>query len=623
MRSRSTLLALLALPLLHATAAAGHAQRSTLRPYASDEELRTAIAALLPAGRAGPLAEDFVGVGQEAGVAAPAAAPSLAGGGGITNTQHAGVDEGGIVKVHGEHLVILRRGRLFTVRHGRGGLEPVDAANAYGGSVDGRGTWYDELLVSGDDVVVIGYSYARGGTEIGRFAIDAAGRLRHRSTHHLRSFDYYSSRNYASRLIGTRLIVYAPVPLRRSRDLDEVLPALREWRGDERAPFRRTLAATRVFRAAAPLRPEDRPVFHTVTSCDLARPGLACESSAVLGPAGHVFYVSPRAVYVWSTPWRTPRRGERSPSTVYRLPLDGTPPTALRAAGSPVDQFSFLEDRHGHLNVLVTADGRGGWMWAGERAGGDLALLRVPTAAFTDGSEAAPARAYRSIPWEGDRDGSLQNRFVGDWLLVGRGAGWRPPTDRSSHLHAVRYRTGALERVPLPHGVDRIEAMGGDAVVIGAGGRDLHFTAIGLAGAPRAAQRWTMPDAAQGETRSHGFFYRSDGVGTGVIGLPVRAAGAAGREQLRSGSVGVTFVRNARRAFVPLGTLEGSGTAERDDGCVASCVDWYGNARPIFLDGRVFALMGYEIVEGRIAAGAIREVRRVDFTPGPRTARGR
>src|SRR5690349_21782264 len=33
----------------------------------------------------------------------------------VTNVQHAGVDEGGIVKVHGDHLVILRRGRLFTV----------------------------------------------------------------------------------------------------------------------------------------------------------------------------------------------------------------------------------------------------------------------------------------------------------------------------------------------------------------------------------------------------------------------------------------------------------------------------------------------------------------------------
>src|SRR5436190_7643256 len=36
----------------------------------------------------------------------------------VTNTQEAGVDEGGIVKLHGDHLVVLRRGRLFTIRVG-------------------------------------------------------------------------------------------------------------------------------------------------------------------------------------------------------------------------------------------------------------------------------------------------------------------------------------------------------------------------------------------------------------------------------------------------------------------------------------------------------------------------
>ena len=34
----------------------------------------------------------------------------------VTNVQHAGVDEGDIVKVHGNHLVMLRRGRLFRPR---------------------------------------------------------------------------------------------------------------------------------------------------------------------------------------------------------------------------------------------------------------------------------------------------------------------------------------------------------------------------------------------------------------------------------------------------------------------------------------------------------------------------
>jgi len=41
------------------------------------------------------------------------------------------------------------------------------------------------------------------------------------------------------------------------------------------------------------------------------------------------------------------------------------------------------------------------------------------------------------------------------------------------------------------------------------------------------------------------------------------------------------------------------------DGCQASCVDWYGNSRPIFVGSRTFALMGYELVEGRVDAGHV------------------
>jgi hypothetical protein len=44
-----------------------------------------------------------------------------------------------------------------------------------------------------------------------------------------------------------------------------------------------------------------------------------------------------------------------------------------------------------------------------------------------------------------------------------------------------------------------------------------------------------------------------------------------------------------------------------------SCVDWYGNTRPLFVRGRVFALLGYEIVEGAFAEDRIRETRRISF----------
>src|SRR6185369_11809973 len=102
----------------------------------------------------------------------------------VTNTQVEGVDEGGIVKVYGDYLVLLRRGRLFTVRIGDDALKPVSAVDAFGPDIDPRESWYDEMLISGNTVVVIGYSYDRQGTEVGLFNIDAYGHLSYRSTYH-------------------------------------------------------------------------------------------------------------------------------------------------------------------------------------------------------------------------------------------------------------------------------------------------------------------------------------------------------------------------------------------------------------------------------------------------------
>ena len=158
------------------------------------------------------------------------AAPAPDAAASITNVQHAGVDEGGIVKLHGDYLVVLRRGRLFTIGIGRNELRPVAVADAFAGDINPDGTWYGEMLDSGDTVIVIGYSYRRGGTEIGLFDIDGIGNLKYRSTYHLRSNDYYSSRNYSSRLIGTKLVFYAPLYLRADvDDPSQSLPSLRKW----------------------------------------------------------------------------------------------------------------------------------------------------------------------------------------------------------------------------------------------------------------------------------------------------------------------------------------------------------------------------------------------------------
>jgi len=537
----------------------------------------------------------------------------------VTNVQTAGVDEGGIVKVHGDHLVVLRRGRLFTIALGnaQGGLSPVSVADAYGAGIDPSGAWYDEMLIHGDTVIVIGFSYQRGGTEVGLFDIDRGGNLSYRETYHLRSNDYYSSRNYASRLVGDKLIFYSPLYLNFGNPYAG-LPAMRRWSGDASAEFKRIAPATRIYRTDDPVEPWGI-TMHTVTVCDLGKRDMECQATAVLGPAGRVFYASQDSVFVWTTDWRRGADANmKIASSVFRIPLDGSPPTGLKTSGSPIDQLSFLQSDDGYLNVLLRAQGRGEAMWAAEKEANtqSLALMRVPLALFGDGKDSAPASAYRSVP--APQGYVIQNRYVGSWLLYGSGATWRGANKPGRNaLNALRWAgEGPVQSIAIPHGVDRIEAMGRHAIVIGTAGKDLHFSSVRLEDDMASIPyRFTRPDAAQGETRTHGFFYKPDGEERGIVGLPVVAGGRPGHRQLREGSAAVTFLRNDRLSLSELGDLAAKPPASSEDRCRASCVDWYGNARPLFLRSRVFALMGYEIVEGKLGASGIEEVRRVDFSP--------
>ncbi len=541
------------------------------------------------------------------------------GGESITNNQHADVDEGDIVKLHGDHLVVLRRGRIFTLSLAGDRAKTSRVLDAFGPDIDPRGTWYDEMVVEGDDVVVVGFSYARGGTEIGLFRIDDKGGLTYRGTWHLRSNDYYSARNYASRIVDGRLVFYAPLYLNASeRDLPSRFPAVRRWRKDAKpTDFTRTLTPTRLYRIEDELPSSGMAALHTVTSCDLRTPDFACESIGVLGPPGRVFYVSPSNVYVWTQDW-TPQKGDRPLGLLARLPITrgkGTV-TAVRVSGMPTDQFSFDEEADGHLDVLVRSQSNGDAMFASEATAGSSALLRLPKDLFSQGVPVASKSRYRAMPRP---DGyAVQNRFVGPWLLYGAGRGYVTDHRGQGQLYAVKV---ASEEEPsvlvLDQGVDRIEAMGGDAVVVGSRDRDLVFTPIELGKEARARRDFVRHDAAQGELRSHGFFYKPAQGKTreGVVGLPIRSAGARGARYLVEGSASVLFLSHRDLGFSELGALEAAPLTTNHDGCRASCVDWYGNARPIFAKGRIFALMGYELVEGRVDGDRLGERARLSFAP--------
>lgn len=600
--------------------------RKTMRAFGSEEELRNYFRQLAEE-RKRALARarrDNTGNAPPAPSAAmnqAASSDSKAGEGlaakdeSITNTQHAGVDEGGIVKLHGDHLVVLRRGRLFTVAVGKGALKPISAVDAFGPDIDPRSTWYDEMLVSDDTVAVIGYSYERGGTEVGLFNINRAGNLSYRSTYHLRSNDYYSSRNYASRLIGSKLIFYTPLYLSPySDDPFAQFPAVRKWhKGATASEFQRIVSATHVYRPERQLNATYGLALHTVTVCDLAQDNFKCDATAVLGPAGRVFYVSPESVYVWTTDWS--RSGQRMSenSTLYRMPLDGSSPSAIGVSGSPVDQFSFLESEDKHLNVLVRSGSAGDGMWGAEVAAGDVALMRLPLSSFNDGSQSASSWSYHPLPKPAGY--TFQNRFVGDYLLYGTGSGWGAPQKNKANLYAVRWTDGDINELSLTHGVDRIEALGANAIVVGTDGKDLHFTAVRLGDSPEVADEFIRKDASQGELRSQGFFYKPDGPNSGVLGLPISVPGRAGYQHLFQGSAAILFLRNDSLHFEELGELGAQSDKAVDDGCRASCVDWYGNSRPLFFHGRVLALLGYEIVEGNLKDGRMGEMRRINYAP--------
>jgi hypothetical protein len=595
--------------------------KKTMRPFRTEQELANYFHALAEkhrrerqagAGLFGAKADEQASVAQSA-----PATVNIAKEESVTNTQEAGVDEGGIVKLHGDHLVVLRRGRLFTVRVGEGALQPISSIDAFAPDIDPRSTWYDEMLVSEDTVAVIGYSYERGGTEVGLFQIDDFGKLTYRSTYHLRSNDYYSSRNYASRLIGNKLIFYTPLYLSpEASDPTSNFPAVRQWhRGAKPEEFQRIVSATHIYRPEHDFNSNYGMALHTVTVCDLANGGFACQATGVLGPDGRVFYVSENSVYVWVSAWMARGQRMRSDSMLYRLPLDGSAPSALGVSGSPVDQFSFKESEDNHLNVLVRSESVGDGMWAAETAAGEVALMRVPLENFSDGSEVVASSRYRQLPKPAGY--TFQNRFVGDHLLYGTGSGWGEPQNRSrATLFVVGWADGGTHEISLVHGVDRIEQMGTNAVIVGTDGRDLCFSSIRLDESPAIADVFRRKDASQGELRSHGFFYKPEDSESGMLGLPISTPARAGYRHLFESSAAILFLSNDSLHFEEAGELAADSTRAVDDRCRASCVDWYGNARPLFVRGRVLALLGYEIVEGRLDDGRIRELRRVNYAPG-------
>ncbi|HEX8625164.1 MAG TPA: beta-propeller domain-containing protein [Allosphingosinicella sp.] len=558
----------------------------------------------------------------------------------ITNNQTVGVDEGGIVKQVGRYLVMLQDGRLFSADLGAqagASLRLADRTDVYR-NPSTAADWYDEMLVLGDRILVTAYNYRERASEITVFRIDPAGRFTREGRFLLSSDDYYSTENYATRLVGDQLVFYAPFAIGDGGPIR--WPTLRRADGDGEADEGEALIGpTDVY---APPGESEWPVVHTVSVCPLKQ-DMDCRTTAFVGPPMREFYVSPTDAFLWigapdGLPWSIEygnqrrkectgdsywRENEGTAAMLYRLPLDGSAIGAVAAEGIPADQFAF-DSRGGRFRALLSRPGPG-CVAANEST--PLALLDIPLSAFGDRVRHVAPAAYASLP--SIEGGQLENRFVGEWLVYGGRTDWSSllPIQRqkagSSSLFAVPLaRPAGVARLVLPHNAIRIERAGSDAVVTGyRGSEGLSLSYVSLQGArPAIASTAILPRRVESEGRSHAFnaWIRPDG--SGLIGLPTSLRTERSlRGWSDSESSDLSFVAlSPAKALAPAGelSLRGRKPAAGYD-CKVSCIDWYGNSRPIFTGGRIFALLGTELVEGRIERGRIAELARLDLTGRP------
>ncbi|MEZ4467309.1 MAG: hypothetical protein R3F43_23395 [bacterium] len=501
----------------------------------------------------------------------------------------------------GDHLVFLRKGRLYAADVSTPGMpRQTDTIAVAPEAALNDGVWYDELLVRGRVVFVVGFRYVTevegapwifGATEIAAFGLDEDGRFQRRGTTFIESNDYFSASNYASRMIGGQLVFYMPFDA-----------FTYDWEGDAevlRIPQVLTHQADGRFTAARPLfagrdvahgdQPPTSPVFHTVVTCEVGTGGeragaaLDCRARSLLGEWARQFYVTADRVFIWTSNAVFAVRLDNGEAQVHSAEGDVATQLNLKFADGalhatverwdPVEEDNILSDGETVIEHLVLPladfDGRGGQPLADIR--------RVPI--------------YRGQDWVSLRVG----RYVDGWYL-GSLETWdfRADVD-ASEIVAIRLADGAIRRLPTAGAASRIEAMPGlGALVVSSEGDGLDLTTLRLGDEPRFLAPTRLPGAAEAESRTHGFFFRPDASG-GLMGLAV--LGQAQEAGWWGSGVGnlAFFSAALDGAITHAGTI--SSSPEGEGVCETSCFDWYGNTRPIFLRDRAFAMMGSELVE--------------------------
>lgn len=271
----------------------------------------------------------------------------------------------------------------------------------------------------------------------------------------------------------------------------------------------------------------------------------------------------------------------------------------------------WLHGRDGYLNVVTRLRTLPGQDWSPEAEESNFSLARISLDLMGDGNARVPDASYRRLP--SPRSSRIDGLFVGEFFIYVIG-GYTPEGKATQPTaHALRFNANeALQDLALASADYRIESLDEIAAMFSSDARSMRITPMRLQGAATPAKALVLEPLPKGWNAVRYYYRRLDE----AHGIAALALVGERDPQSNPRAAAVLYFRREGLELSELGRLD----ARRDPPdpavrCDPKCQRLFEDARPIFVGERMFALLGYELVEGRISGARIEEVRRIDVAP--------
>jgi hypothetical protein len=513
--------------------------------------------------------------------------------------------EGGAVLAGDDYIVVLNRGRLFSVSTMDRKLRAVAAVDAFGPGIDPESSYQEHVFASGRNVIVVGSNNRYGGIEIGLFRLDETGALHYVSTYQLR----YGRNMYVS--VGPRvqfrdghLIIHSQVEL--PEDTSRVVGALPAFRtlhaGAANGEFTQLLDPRDIYRPARPLTKVEKSGLQAVTVCSLVHGNVQCHATAVISTLAREVYTSGSATYVWPMAPSQPQHA-RGGMLVYRFPLSGARPLAIAVDGLTAGADALFES-NGILNAVLRSGPTGQWPTSDARLG-QVFLLRAPISAFSRAASTIDDARYSKL--ELLPSNSIFPTFTPRFVSVAMGRYPRRADKTKDRITTSAFGSTSVNSFEVAGEVERMDAAGRAAIATIADNRKLTFKLIDPVNRPGSRDVTIVADRADRMEQ------RVAADGSTVAAYVIRRSPRDSDENYFGGS-SMLLLRVRTTGLEALGEVASrreSNVAE--DNCKSSCLDWYGDARTIVVKERIFVVLGYEIIEVELSGGKLSEKNRIDF----------